>query len=309
MTEAASLGFDVGGHGVRGALVCAAGQVREWRELPIDGADGRGVSAVEERIARIAAELDPDGALPAGIGLPGFFDRRAGVLVASPNFPEWVDVTVSARLRGLLGRPVEVDNDANCAALGEAWAGAAAGLQDVLLVTLGTGVGTGILSGGRMVRGHRGAAGEGGHVVIHPGGRRCGCGRRGCLEAYASGPGLVLSAGEEWAASPDGDAPLSAAAVFEADAAGAAFAGRAIERWCGDLAAGLATLVHVLSPEAIVLGGGVAGAWDRFAGLLERELLGAAIPACLGSALPLRRAALGRRAGAVGAAGLALDPR
>jgi glucokinase len=318
-TPPVALGLDVGGHGVKAALVDAHGAIVHFEKRSIDSIGERAVQAVEDRIAELvdvldasAAELGAAGRLPVGVGIPGFHDRRSGLLRSSPNFPGWEDVPVGQRLAARLDRPAATCNDANAAVLGEAWAGAAAGLDHVLMLTLGTGVGSGILVGGHLVRGHAGAGAEAGHLALYPGGRKCGCGGRGCLEQYASGPGLVATAEEAWfEEGQTGDLPATTAReVFEAEAQAGVrpdfWASRAIERWCLDLAMGIASLVHVLSPEAIVIGGGMVGAWDRIAEPIETALRKRANPAILGDALPLRRAELGEAAGAVGAAAAAL---
>ena len=305
--SAVAIGLDVGGHGVKGVLVDGQGTVLDRAYVPLQGFSEREVSVVEERIVEIVERLRPSGAeLPVGAGIPGFHDTRSGLLRQSPNFPGWEDVPVAARLSRLLGVTVATENDANAAVLGEAWTGAAAGLEDVAMLTLGTGVGTGFLVSGRLLTGARGAGAEGGHVPLVPGGRVCGCGRRGCLETYVSGPGFTRTAQEEYEDDPGGLRPERPEDVFDAEEAGRAWASRAIGRFVDDLAAGLVPFVHLFSPSAIVIGGGVANAFDRFAGPVERELTRRAIPACLQGVLPLRAAVLGGDAGAVGAARLAL---
>jgi glucokinase len=264
--------------------------------------ESRTVDAVLGRIETAIGRLEGAVGLPVGVALPGFFDTHAGVVRSSPNFPTWADVPFESLLRDRLGVSVAVENDANAAVLGEAWVGAAQGLDDVVLITLGTGVGTGFLVNGGLVRGARGAAAEGGHVAIVPDGRPCGCGRRGCLETYASGPGVVATATEEWAGEGRPDPPRTAAAVFAALSAGEAPAVRAVHRVAEHLARGVIVLVHVFAPAAVVLGGGLARSIEEFRGPLEAALRRSAIPACLGDALPIRAAALGGSAGAVGAA-------
>ncbi len=307
--SAVAIGLDVGGHGINGVVVDPAGAVLDRAYVPLHGVSERRIEAVEEHIAGLVGRLwgTAAGPLPVGAGIPGFHDQTTGLLRQSPNFPGWEDVPVAARLSKLLGRPVVTENDANVALLGEVWVGAAAGLTDVAMLTLGTGVGSGFLVGGRLLTGARGAGAEGGHIPLHPGGRVCGCGRRGCLEAYVSGPGLTRTAREEFDRDPAGLRPERPEDVFDADQASRPWAQRAIARFVQDLAGGLVPLVHLFSPAAIVIGGGVAGAFSRFAGLVEEELVRRAIPACLEGALPLRPAALGADAGAVGAAWLALS--
>lgn len=316
--SAAVIGLDLGGHGVRGVVLDDAGQILAEERAWIDGLEGRAIGDVEELVVAVVAELSEQvsaSGLPVGAGIPGFHDHRAGLLRSSPNFPGWEDLDVASRLSERLSVRVAVENDANCALLGEVFAGAGQGYRDVMLLTLGTGVGTGFLTGGALVRGARGAGAEGGHMAIYPGGRKCGCGGRGCLEAYASGPALVVTAAEAWA-EEGGQGPCPAGEAIdvfaaEAEAGGPLpelWASRAIERWCLDLAMGLTALVHVFSPEVILLGGGISGAIERIRGPVQTALKKRCIAACLGDALPIRAAALGDLAGAVGAASLVLSP-
>jgi glucokinase len=299
----AAVGVDVGGHGIKAVLTTSEGRVLDrWADHD-PSPEGRGVEAVLDRVVRAVRALATG--LPVGVAVPGFFDTREGVVRSSPNFPTWRDVPLASLLRGRLGRVV-VENDANAAVLGEAWSGAARGLSDVVLITLGTGVGTGFLVNGGLVRGARGAGGEGGHVVIEPGGRPCGCGGRGCLETYASGPGIVKTAAEEWARAGTSNPPTTAASVFDALREGEAPAVRTIERFAHHLARGITALVHVFAPAAVVLAGGVAGSLEDFRGPLEAAVASMAIPACSADALPIRGAELGSSAGAVGAARSAL---
>ncbi|HCP46479.1 MAG TPA: hypothetical protein DIU15_10570 [Deltaproteobacteria bacterium] len=314
----AALGIDVGGHGIRAVLVDAAGTVLKADQLTLHGEAERSLVSVEDKIVGLVEQLEGGPGtttaerlpLPVGIGIPGFQDRHDQVIRSSPNFPGWVDIPVGQRLSERLGRPVSVENDANCALLGEAWVGAARAVQDVVLLTLGTGVGTGFLVGGTLVRGQRGAAGEGGHITLHPNGRSCGCGRLGCLETYASGPGLVATARELWSSDKDsdGDGPTTAQSLFLQVSQGSTPALKAMERWCDDLGRGLASLIHIFAPGAVVLSGGITANFPLFQEPLERAVLRHAIPACVHGLLPLRCSELGRVAGAVGAAFAALNP-
>ena len=171
--------------------------------------------------------------------------------------------------------PVYLDNDANCAALGEAVAGAAKQTKSMLMVTLGTGVGGGIVIGGRLYTGCNGIAGELGHMVIHRGGEPCGCGRRGCLEAYCSAAALVrfaeraLDTGREssLAALPR---PLNAKVICDAVDAGDALARELFAEYCENLACGLASLIDIFQPEKLVLGGGLAGYGEKLIAPLRR---------------------------------------
>jgi glucokinase len=298
-----AVGIDVGGQGVKAVLVDDQGTIlKRWSDRDAS-AEGRSVDGVISRVAAAVAALSAPANAPLGVAVPGFFDTRRGVVCSSPNFPTWRDVPLRALLGDRLGRSVVIDNDANAAVAGEAWVGAACGLRDVLLITLGTGVGTGFLVNGALLRGARGAAGEGGHLVIRPGGRLCGCGQLGCLETYASGPGIAVTAADVWG----DDAPSTAAGVFEAFAGGDPRAAEVVARFTDDLATGIAQMLHLFAPEAVVLGGGVAASMSRFQERLEARLRSAALPTSAADVFPLRVATLGGSAGAVGAAWLALQ--
>lgn len=299
-----AIGVDIGGHGIKAVRVDPHGAVLAREKIVVDGVEERGIEGVEAAVKALVDCLDPAGTLPVGAGVPGFHDRATGLLRQSPNFPGWEDQPVEERLGRRLGRLVRTENDANCALLGESWTGAAQGLRNVVMLMLGTGVGSGYLVGGTLLTGARGAGAEGGHIPLVRGGRSCGCGQRGCLERYVSGPGFLETALEEIGAVAD--APGRPEEVFEAAERGATWAGAAIERFCSDLADGLVPMVHLFSPAAIVLGGGLTGSFTYFAPRVEEILKERTIPACLEGTLPLRRAELGGDAGAVGAARLVL---
>jgi len=315
-TSSFFIGIDLGGHGVKGALVSGSGELITEENTPLDPGD-RELEVVEPKIKALVERLQEShpGAAGAavGVGIPGFLEGDGKVLRSSPNFPGWEDLSIQARLEALLGQPVEVENDANCAVLGEHWAGAGRGCDNLLLVTLGTGVGTGVLSGGRLLAGARGLGAEGGHLALYPGGRRCGCGQRGCLEAYASGPGLATTAMEAWQEEGrTGKCPAATAIeVFAAETEAGGpdaehWASRAIERYCLDLAQGIAGMVHLLAPRMVLLGGGISGAFVRIGPSVEEALNKRCIPAFREEGLALRPAALGDASGAYGAAWCAL---
>ncbi len=293
------IGIDLGGHGIRGVLVDGGGREHDALERPLES---RGVEEVERALGFVMERLERtasvrDGAVRAvGFGVPGFHRRTDGVLAASPNFPGWEGLPLRRRLGRLAGRPVAVDNDANCAVLGEAWRGAARGLRHVVLLTLGTGIGAGILVDGALLRGATGAGGEAGHLAVRMGGRRCGCGARGCLEAHASGPALAHLAGTD-------TARQAAAAARDGDRR----ARRAVSRVGRDLGRALGDLANLFNPEALLVTGGVTRSWDLLAGPCSRGLRERATGEALRVAGDVRVGELGSAAGAVGAARLARD--
>ena len=311
-----SIGVDLGGHGLRGVLVSKSGEVLADKKLGLSESE-RALEEVESKILELLGVLrehSPDAdATGIGIGVPGFIEAESGVLRSSPNFPSWVDIPLVDHLSGLAGQSIALENDANCALLGEHWRGAGQGVDDLLLLSLGTGVGSAALIGGRLLKGARGLGAEGGHIPLYPGGRKCGCGLRGCLEAYASGPGLALTAREAWyEEGRSGDAPeCTALDVFriEKEAGGPDpehWASRGIERYCLDLAQGIAGMVHLLAPSRILLSGGVSGAWSRIGVPVRDALAKRCIPTFVEGGPDLRAAELGDFAGAMGAARLGL---
>jgi glucokinase len=240
-----------------------------------------------------------------GIGAPGLVQQ--GIVRRMVNVPGWRNVRLQHALEQRLGCPCRVDNDANCAALGEASFGAGRGAKQVVAVTLGTGVGGGLVLDGRLYRGANGAAGEIGHMVVDPGGPRCGCGRRGCLEAHVGTAAILRRARAAMRRQPGPLRRLAAGSrltprlVSDAAAAGDASARRVWEETGTWLGIGLANVVNLLNPDRIVIGGGVSGAWRYFAPSMRRAMTSHAVfsEAVTGRAV---RARLGAHAGVVGAA-------
>lgn len=263
------LGIDVGGTKCLALVVDDDGNVVDRRRVSTP----RGPQAIEDALVDLVGELTVahvgtvDDWTVVGLGVPGLVTRD-GTIVSSPNLPEVENFAVRRRLESRLDRVVLVDNDANGAALAEWQVGAARGHDDVLVVTLGTGIGGGIVSDGRLVRGRNGFAGEIGHVVVVADGRTCACGRRGCWEQYASGTALGRMA-TELDATPD-TAALDAAALRRAAEAGDSRAVALVDDFARWVALGIASLVHVLDPEVVVIGGGVAHRAEMVRDSVER---------------------------------------
>lgn len=256
---AVAIGVDVGGTRLRVAAVDGRGRMVARADGPrpagtTPSAFGRAL--LDDLPARIR-ELGPD--LPVGIGIAALASRD-GTLVDAPNLPV-AGLALGARAREALGVPVTVLNDATAACLGEARAGAAAGVPDVVMVTVGTGIGGGAVVDGRLLRGAGGLAAEFGHLVVDPDGRRCPCGADGCLEAYASGRALGVVAAERLADGEESSAlarepVVDGAAVGRAAAGGDALATEVVDRAGGWLAIGIADLVNAFDPAVVVVGGG-----------------------------------------------------
>ena len=312
-------GVDIGGTTLSVGMVPAEGG--RPRALRVeDTAGGQGGDAVIAQVgAMVRAAVDElartegPGATAAGVGVaaPGSLDRARGVVLESHNLG-WFGLPLRDRVQAATGLPTIVENDANCAAYGEWWQGAGRGFRSVLGITLGTGIGGGIVMDGRPFAGATGAAGEIGHTTVEYGGRRCTCGARGCLEAYASGPAIARAAVEGLAGGTRSTLPelvegdlnrITAATVHEAAAGGDAYASEVLARAACMLAAGITSAVNLLGPDAVVVMGGVAAAGDLFFGPLAAELgrprFRSALDACA-----VVRGALPGTAGVVGAAGV-----
>lgn len=306
-------GIDVGGTKIAGGVVGVDGELLE--EVSVES-PARDVAAIEATIVDLVATLRSRHDIVAvGVGAAGYVDRDRAVVMFAPNLA-WRHQDLRGELEQAIGLRVVVENDANAAAWGEFAFGAAADVEDLLLVTVGTGVGGGIVVDGRLHRGAFGVAGEIGHLRVAPSGRLCGCGNKGCLEQYASGSALVRETRLEAA----GGTPRAAELLHRAGGRADQITGPLITelalqgdpfcreqlatlgRWLGE---GIASLVAVLDPAMIVIGGGVSAA-----GELLLEPVRTAFRAQLTGRghrpeAELRQAALGNRAGMIGAADLA----
>lgn len=310
---APTVGLDVGGTKVLGVVIDAGGAILAEHREPTPSGGQAVLAAMVETTRRLRAAVP--GVVAVGAGLPGLVDRQ-GNLRYAPNLPGVVGLPAAARLEELTGLPVRVDNDATCALWGEHVAGVAVGADDVLLVTLGTGIGGGLLVDGRLLRGRNGFAGEPGHMVVDADGIPCPCGRRGCWERYASGSGLGRM-GREAVERGSGRRLLDLAGgdvdqvrgehVTAAAAEGDPDAQAVLGHFAGWFAMGLANLVALVDVGTCVIGGGLVEAGDT---LLDpvREATEASL---LGGAhrppVTILAAALGEHAGAVGAAHLARE--
>ncbi|HEX9891741.1 MAG TPA: ROK family protein [Actinomycetota bacterium] len=306
-----AVGIDVGGTKVAGILMDEEGRVLASREEETPAED---VEATMATIARVAMALRNEGSpVAVGIGAAGMVDHAAGVLRWAPNLA-WTEVAIGEQLSTETGLPAVVDNDANTAAWGEFRFGAARGVQHALVVTVGTGIGGGIVAGGRLQRGAHGFAGEVGHVIVEPGGPVCGCGNRGCWEQVASGRALDRLARRAAEDQPGGligrlaaGRPPTGRVVAEAAVRGDRAAIEILREVGRRLGEGLAGLANVLDPEIVVVGGGVAEIGPAMLDPAREAFLRTVEAPAHRPDVPLVPAELGNQAGAVGAAALALE--
>jgi len=307
-----SIGLDVGGTKVYGVVIDPLEPtvvLADERVPTPEGGDGL-VDVLLDLARRLAAD-----AACIGVGIPGLIDRD-GTLHMGPHLRRMQDVPIARLLAEGSGLPATVDNDANCAAVAEQVAGAAAGIDNTLVVTLGTGIGAGIIAEGRLLHGASGFAGEPGHMVVDPNGPPCPCGKRGCWERYASGTGLGRLARDAAAAGRLDTAVALAGGDPEAvrgeHVTTSARAGDAeslavlddLSHW---IALGLANLANILDPAIVVIGGGLVESADLFLPEVRRRFADLVMAGDRRPTLPIVPAELGERAGAIGAALVALD--
>jgi glucokinase len=300
------IGVDLGGTNLRTALVNHNGEIVDKVKEPTCASDGH-ARVVHKLIKNIKAQLNSafrNGIKIAavGVGAPGVIHADTGVVVKSPNFPDWNNLPLKKELEDALSLPVSIENDANAAALGEQWRGAGQGIASMILLTLGTGVGGGIILNGRIWPGADGMAGEIGHMTIIPDGRQCGCGNTGCLEMYASSRGIVMTYQERSSRSN----MITSEEIYQAARNGDVLASDVMKEMGRLLGIGIANLINIFNPEMIVIGGGVKDAWPLFIEVVREEIKQRAFeyPAARTQIVP---SVLGDDAGMIGAAALAFQ--
>ena len=293
-----SIGLDLGGTNLRAAAVDRAGHVLDRRAAATNPAAGREamLGHMVNAISELRDVCGGNGLAGIGIGVPGFILLKEGIIRNSNNLDCLEDFPIRAEIERRLGARVILENDANAAALGEKWMGAGRDVEDLVLLTLGTGVGGGIISGGRVLQGYLGMAGEVGHVTVVPDGNPCGCGNQGCLEKHASATAItamasMLRLGEG----------LSAREVYELALGGNEKAGRIFVAVGQALGVALATLVNTFNFPLYLLSGGVLAAWDLFAPPMLEEVRRRSF-AFRTTTTRIEKATLGNEAGLFGAA-------
>ena len=281
------VGIDIGGTNlVVGCVAEDGSRLHALAEEPTCAEAGatdvldRLVALAARTIARTRAELPGVEIAGVGVGAPGPLDTRSGVVLLTPNLG-WVNLPLRRIIHDRLALPAALDNDANCAVLGEWWVGAARGSRTAIGITIGTGIGGGLILDGGLFHGASDVAGEIGHTTIDTDGRRCKCGNYGCLEAYASGPNIALRAREAIEAGAESRLPeyvggdlarISAQTVYQAAKEGDVLALEVVNDTAKFLGVGLANLVNVFNPEVVVVCGGVTLAGEHLFTPLRREV-------------------------------------
>jgi len=300
------LGVDLGGTNVRAGAITQGGQLLHWQDKPIKAARGPeiGLQTITQLVDEVAAQAgQPIAAL--GIGSTGPLDRERGCIQNPYTLPSWEDVDIVTPLRERFGVPVVLENDADAAALGEAWAGSGRGVKRMFMVTIGTGVGTSLILDGEIYRGLGDEHPEGGHILIDPSGPECYCGLRGCWESLVSGPAIARLTSEsekvKESAYLSSLETIDAATIFTGARQGDAFCQHVIDQTAEYIALGLASLMMSILPDCFVFTGGVLRSFDLLEDKIRASLerYNVIIPA---SKVRLQLAQLGQQAGLFGAA-------
>lgn len=305
------IGIDVGGTNVKIALVDTKGKIVYSNSVPTRAEMGYEytVNNIKQAIYDLLKETklttkDIEG---IGFGFPGQVDYKAGIVRNAPNIPGWVEVPIAKLIEDEFKIPTRVDNDVRCAALGELNYGAGKGCENLICITVGTGIGSGLILNGKLVRGASNAAGEIGHIKLQMnGGPICGCGDTGCLEAFASGPSIVAMAEDYIRGGKStkfremaSGGQITPYIVCEAAKAGDPVAQRIFTIMGEYIGIGLASVVNLLNPERIIVGGGVADAGEILLAPMAEALKKRAMKIA-GSAVEIVPAQLGNTAGVIG---------
>src|SRR5215212_2840826 len=300
---------DLGGTHLRAATIDQHGKIRS--RFKQNTPQAKDANAIVDAIVRAVRECGSAEVSAVSLVVPGTVNVEEGTVVKAPNLPCLDGFRLAAALSSQLDLPAILENDANAAAVGEMWQGAAVGCNTIICLTLGTGVGGGIILDGKLWRGVDGAAAEIGHMCVDPfGGVACTCGSRGCLEVFASATAIVRMTGEASPRYPDsvlqGNDDLNAEVIFDAGQQGDELALEVFRRMGVYLGIGLANLINILNPEMIVIGGGVVNGWDLFGKHMHQQVEERAFP-LLAARVKIVRAKCGDDAGLLGAARLALS--
>ena len=312
------IGIDIGGTSIKGALVDSNGVVLHRFAMDVDKSNSgeKEVNRFCDVMSKSIKEYDPNIKVEGiGIGMPGILDMDKGIVVSSPNLPTWDNFHLGDIISKRMGLPVYLNNDANVAALAEARFGSGKDYKDMIMLTLGTGVGGGIIVDNKLYDGHKHMGAELGHMVIRTGGNLCGCGRRGCFEAYASATALINDTKKEMEKHPESkmneiaanqgkiNAKVPFLACKEGDKAGM----RVVNRYVKYLSEGILNYCNIFRPEAVILSGGVANEGEYLLAKVRRYLKRHNYGMKGSPKVEIKIASLGYDSGKIGAACLVLD--
>ena len=319
MLDKKVIGIDLGGTTAKIGILSQSGDILSKWELSTDISE-EGTKIVPNIIQSIKAYLDSEKLssedfLGIGMGTPGTVNRKNGTVIGAYNLNWKTLQPIREQFESSTGIPFFLDNDANVAALGEQWKGAGNNEKNVSFITLGTGVGGGLVSDGTLIHGAVDAAGEVGHITVEPGGYECTCGKKGCLEQYASATGIVRLArdlAKEYSEESDlktlvlSNDPLDSKAIFDAAKAGDTYANFVVDRFAYYLGLALGNIANILNPSTIVLGGGVSKAGEFLVEKVSKVVEEFTFPT-IRSVTKIKIAELENDAGMIGAASLVIN--
>ena len=295
-----AIALDLGGTSLKGALVDAEGNLSAQMHESVAGQDrDQMVATIVETIKKLEGKTDDVAGV--GLGMPGPLDPFNGIVLVTPNLPFKEPFPIKDVLGKETGLDVIVNNDANCAALGEAWGGAGAGAKNIVLLTLGAGIGGGLVLNGELFMGSTGLAGELGHTTVAEDGPVCGCGVRGCFESFANA-GAIVAAAQEKIDKEINDTKQVAELALEGNEDAKAI-WEEEGKWLG---IAVANYINIFNPEFVILGGAISGAWDLFEKRMMEEIEDRAFSMMVEDAQVVA-AKLGNDAGILGAARLVFD--
>lgn len=319
MLDKKVIGIDLGGTTAKIGILNQSGDILSKWELPTDISE-EGLKIIPNIIQSIKTYLDSENLssedfLGIGMGTPGTVNRKNGTVIGAYNLNWRTLQPIREQVESSTGIPFFLDNDANVAALGEQWKGAGNNEKNVSFITLGTGVGGGLVSDGTLIHGAVDAAGEVGHITVEPGGYECTCGKKGCLEQYASATGIVRLArdlAKEHSQESDlkklvlNNDPVDSKAIFDAAKAGDEYANFVVDRFAYYLGSALGNIANILNPSTIVLGGGVSKAGEFLVEKVSKVVEEFTFPT-IRSVTKIKIAELENDAGMIGAASLVIN--
>lgn len=310
-----SVGIDIGGTSIKSGIVDEDGNILAQSAIPTVPSKGFELMVKEmaEEVDKLLSDqkISIDKVKGIGVGIPGIADNNSGIVRVAVNLG-WRNVDLRAEFKKYFNTEIGLSNDANCAALGEQRFGSGRGFSDVVFVTIGTGVGSGIVVNGKLVAGNGSAGGESGHIVIVYDGNPCNCGRRGCWEAYASATALIGPTKKKMEEYPDSimyeiakaEGKVSGRTAFRAMDAGDVPAKEVVEQYLDYVASGLISLTNVLHPEAFLIGGGVSHEGDNLILPLKAKIDEYVHTSGMYPEVEVKQATLGNSAGLLGASAL-----
>ena len=309
-----AIGVDIGGTSIKGAAITEKGEILDRFSLKMDR-----LAEPEITYGKMCDEIEKflkdkpykNEIIGIGLGVPGILDREAGIVKSSPNMPKWINFKINDFVQKRLNLPVKIVNDASSAALGEARFGSGKNYQNIVMITLGTGVGGGIIINGKLYDGMGGTGAQLGHAVIRYNGRPCGCGRRGCLEAYASATALINQAKIQKEKKPESVLnkvkEIEAKTVFDLARENDKLAKKLVREYITYLSEGLLNLCNEFRPDIILLSGGVANEGDYLIGRIDRYMKKHNYGYVNAPRVPVALASLGYDSGKLGAASLLFE--